>query len=119
MIGWVLFRADSLSHAYSLLKIMLRFGDIPKAVFILDPVYFNNEAFFIMALGIMGTMPIGRKIKASYLNFIGNDGISNIFLNAEKVVFSLSSVLYLLFLLVVSTIFLASGTYNPFIYFRF
>ena len=119
MIGWVLFRADSLSHAYSLLKIMLRFGDIPKAMFILDPVYFNNEAFFIMVLGIMGTMPIGRKIKANYLNFIGNDGISNIFLNAEKVVFSLSSVLYLLFLLVVSTIFLASGTYNPFIYFRF
>jgi len=119
MIGWVFFRADSLSHACSLLKIMARLSYIPKSISTLDPVYFNNETFFIMALGIIGCVPIGRKVKALYLSFIENNSIDNMFANAAKITASLGSALYLLSLLAVSAMFLASGTYNPFIYFRF
>ena len=112
LMGWVLFRADTLTHAIQYYKAM--FGMNAKTEFSGDAVVLQLTAeqvmTFILAIaGSFGAMNIfndfnqlPEKINASVIN------VKDI----AKIVFSVC-------ILIVCTIYLASGTYNPFIYFRF
>jgi alginate O-acetyltransferase complex protein AlgI len=116
LIGWVFFRADSLAAAVSFLKTMLGWssntGHVP-----FDPTYINNETWVMLLLGVIGCTPIGRIVKTLYLQCV--EGVNVRCSRSMKMFASLTSVTYLIGIFVFSTMFLASGTYNPFIYFRF
>lgn len=116
IIGWVFFRADSLAHAFSYLKIM--FGLSANEWYVsFDPLYVNNETFLILFIGIIGCTPIGRLLKEFYFKWI--EGADMRLSSPVKITTSLASLVYLVGIFVFSIMFLASGTYNPFIYFRF
>ena len=94
------------------------FGLSGKAGYVpLDSLYVNNETFLILLVGIIGCTPVGRILKTFYLRGIEDVGLKLSF--PMKITASLVSLVYLVGIFVFSTMFLASGTYNPFIYFRF
>lgn len=101
VIGWVMFRADTMGQAWAYLKNM--FGlidghhDCYKLIY-----YVDNIELIAFGAGIICAMPI----------FKGILGIKNKWSLA-----AVNTWLLILFLLSVSSI--AASTYNPFIYFRF
>ena len=101
VIGWVMFRADSMGEALAYLKNM--FGMIPEHHDCYRLIYYvDNIELIAFAVGILCAMPIFRRMLEA----------KNAWLRA-----GVNAWLLVLFLLSVSSI--AASTYNPFIYFRF
>lgn len=103
IIGWVIFRAESLTQAVDYLKTMffISGADVfdEKALFFLD-----NYKFYLIA-GILASFPIMPKIKEK--------------IKINPTVYSCVSAVCLFILFVISLTFTIKGSYNPFIYFNF
>jgi alginate O-acetyltransferase complex protein AlgI len=116
MVGWVFFRSQDLGYALSYLQALSGFakGD---GVEIFVAMYLNREVLIALGLGILFSAPIypyiGR-LRSRILNM--NAGLFRHCLNQSS---SLIHGAALLGILVLCAMKLASGTYNPFIYFRF
>lgn len=104
LIGWVLFRADSLENAIIHLKTMFIYteGNVTVNDFI---SYFSstNELVFTAILALVFAIPTYPYFEAKLKN-------------PRFLIFRYSSVIIMLLL---SIIYIAAGSYNPFIYFRF
>jgi len=117
MIGWVFFRADTLGHALAYLGAMLGFGGAPDPVTAPLAMYLQSDVVLAIILGAIGSGPVlaalGRRLTGLIEQSRGG--------RALTVELSLATVrfasLAALFALVAAGI--ASGSYNPFIYFRF
>lgn len=103
IIGWVLFRADSLSFAFDYLKTMFFVSGAEmfdsKTLFFLD-----NYKFYLIA-GIIACFPIAPKIKEK--------------IKINKNVYEFIASVALLITFIISLTFTIKGSYNPFIYFNF
>ena len=113
MVAWIFFRAETLSGALKYLRAMtglVKEGHVKISAWF----YFDSGTLFILVMGIIFTMPILKPI-LDFQSECFKDSIKAI----RPIAFSFSYFLLLgsLFFLSVSS--LASGTYNPFIYFRF
>lgn len=118
MIGWILFRADNLDTAIIYIRTLFIYKE---NVFNLDQYtvlkMLNPHLIFIIALGLIAATPIG-KYSYEYLkeSKIGNAvRENNIMLNFVSTI----NLIYFIALFIFCISYLASGTYNPFIYFRF
>jgi alginate O-acetyltransferase complex protein AlgI len=114
IIGWVFFRADTLPRAIGYLRAMAGFGR-GNGLEYNAGLYLDNELKLILVLALIGATPIASrlaKMAASERQGQAPTRWSG---------WSLSIVgdLYLATIFVVSASYLAAGTYNPFIYFRF
>ncbi|MCK4762654.1 MAG: MBOAT family protein [Candidatus Aminicenantes bacterium] len=109
IIGWVFFRSPDLGYAFTYLSSMFGFGTGDGLVHY-PALYFNMEVLFFISIGIVGSFPLFPKLKARYEKKKGRGWLWG---------YSILSTLYLTFVLLASTMVLASGTYTPFIYFRF
>ena len=115
MMGWVLFRTDTFQMAANYFSALFGLAHPAHA----QPFarYCSNEALCALALGIMFSAFQWNKFKASCIQHAGR--------LPEKSQFFLShlgngiEIVFVLALFLVSAIWLAGGTYNPFIYFRF
>lgn len=110
MIGWVFFRSPNLSYAFSYLKTMFGIQSGSGNAYY-PALYLDNEVILFLIIGIIGSYPLVpgflkwyRKHMEKSIYRFGYAAFYNFFL-------------ILIFLL--STMVLVSGTYNPFIYFRF
>ncbi|MEI7958017.1 MAG: MBOAT family protein [Verrucomicrobiota bacterium] len=108
MIGWVFFRAETLSQASRFLRAMAGFnGGAANSA----GLFLGNDVALALLAGIVGSTPIcahlARRVCAWPSHSLGR-------LGAESV---LNAGLLALFILALTC--LAAGTYNPFIYFRF
>lgn len=105
MIGWVFFRANDLSHALSYLKQMF----VPRGGGITYPLaqFLNVEAAITLGVGILLCGIVQCK----------NRKLKNALYNESRVY--ISEIMILPILMFWCILYLASGTYNPFIYFRF
>lgn len=116
LIGWCFFRSETLFYALTFIKAMFSFntatGSVNDMLFYLTP-----ETIAFLLIGVIGSTPVSdflnKKIKER-LSFERHTGYS--ILAFHKAVSSFAFILLTFFL---SVIYLASGTYNPFIYFRF
>jgi alginate O-acetyltransferase complex protein AlgI len=120
IIGWVFFRSESLSYAFSYLKAMLGFGT-GDGIQYYPALYFNTEVMFFLLLGLIGALPIFPKLKKWYQNLENKwekqkTRIHQRLVNAGYIIVCN---LFLIGVLLTSIMVIASGTYNPFIYFRF
>ena len=107
-IGFVMFRADTFSQGIQMIGTMFTGWNfdstsIQVAVYWLNPFY-----LVILFVGILGCMPILRSLHA----FTERTPV------VKRIVVLFSYVGSVL-LLLLSMLSLSSGTYNPFIYFRF
>jgi alginate O-acetyltransferase complex protein AlgI len=108
MIGWVFFRADTLGGAVGFLKAMAGMGLAKpwpySVVWFLKP-----DLIVALAAGLVGSTPwvpvLARAIETKRPALTGAAAFA--------------SVTTMIVLLVASMMQVASGTYNPFIYFRF
>ncbi len=103
IIGWVLFRSDSIADALSYIKTMFFMSGAQlfdeKAIFYLD-----NYKFYLAA-GLLASFPIMPKIKEK--------------IKISKTVYETVASLALLITFIISLTFTIKGSYNPFIYFNF
>ena len=96
IIGWIIFRSESLEQIFNYIKVMFSFnGGIDKQL-----VYYFYQYKFNIILGLIFIFPVFKKVKK----------------NATTEILH-TVILAILFGLVVMS--LAQNSYNPFIYFRF
>jgi alginate O-acetyltransferase complex protein AlgI len=116
LVGWVLFRASTFPEAVAFLQNMAGFSSTAGAG---QPIgrYLNQQVAWSVALGLLFSMPVwpglrnlARRITAAA------PGHLQVTAHAASLV---AEAAVLVVLLLVSAAWLAGGTYNPFIYFRF
>jgi len=111
MGGWVLFRSSSLQSALAYYAALLGLGtgdpvQRPLREF-LDPLVATT-----IVIAIVGATPAARRLGARLEELASaRPRISGLVVTADTA--------WLVLVLIVATAFLAAGTYNPFIYFRF
>lgn len=104
LVGWVFFRADTLSAAMKYLGEMFSFsGGVANGM-----AQFDNLSFIITAIAIVLCTPVYQFLKGKLEKTEGG----------KKAAFVIGAVLAT-GLFILSVIFLTGSGYNPFIYFRF
>ena len=120
MIGWVLFRSDTFSYTISFLRAMVGMGNGSGIEYNVN-LYWNNGLYIAILLGIIFstdiTYRIGEIFKIRFLKI--DNTIKKTTQNVYFYVTSYMSIAIHLCILILSSFSLASGTHNPFIYFRF
>ena len=107
IIGWTIFNFTNFSELKEILFGMFGLGKIPFADVFATSIITENV--FLLTTAVLAAFPIFPKI----INKIS----SKIKMNEGTMVYT--KMIYSLFLLLISTAMLASGSYNPFLYFRF
>lgn len=102
MIGWVLFRSDSMGDAIAYLGVM--FGSAGSPMADLHTTIYLNEYKYYFLFAMLFSMPVRKIIPAG--------------IRQSKIASLVQPAGYLL-LLVLSVSFIVKDTYNPFIYFNF
>ena len=103
IIGWVIFRSDNIKYALDYIMNMFGLLHLSKNEFLYSfEYYISTIDIIILFIAILCCMPLFK----------------NIIYNKNKIIKILVNI-WLLILFYLSTITIASNTYNPFIYFRF
>lgn len=114
MVGWVFFRAETLSGAINYLgKMFFVSSHTQEQIFGIE--YLNTKIIFLLIFGIAYSFRLFRWAQERLAKFFKSHNKENIYVflfNTFKFGISIA-------LLFVSVSYLASSTYNPFIYFRF
>jgi alginate O-acetyltransferase complex protein AlgI len=115
MIGWVLFRADTFPQAAVFLQNMAGFSTAVST----QPLgrYVNPQVLSSIGLGVIFATPFWPWVRSQAVR-IGQAAPERFQVAAQTAGFIVETVV-LVALLVVSAAWLAGGTYNPFIYYRF
>lgn len=107
LIGWVLFRAADIHYGIKYLQIM--FGIIkPTNVGFNVNYYLDPMVVTILIIACVASLPLTKYIKKNVGEYQMHTSFSKFIQN-----------FYVIVLLLICMMFLATSTYNPFIYFRF
>jgi alginate O-acetyltransferase complex protein AlgI len=114
--GWVLFRADTFSQALEFFKFMSGLG---HATQIGQPLarYVNSELLWSIALGVIFSMPTWPWLKGQFTKI--PEMVPEMIRPAIYIFGFTAEILLIGVLFLISAAWLAGGTYNPFIYYRF
>jgi alginate O-acetyltransferase complex protein AlgI len=115
MMGWVIFRANTFKAAGDYFHALFVPGHLPAA----QPLarYTTNEVLSVVVLGILFSGPLWDWIKTKCARLSqASPAICRPVLTASGLILE---ILLIVALLLISSAWLAGGTYNPFIYFRF
>lgn len=102
LFGWVLFRVDNLNQFYSIISAMFSF-DITKISLMESRIYIETYYIYFILATIFSTN----------IYYVICDKFK------DKLIFNIIKYIGLIILFIISIMFLAQSTYNPFIYFRF
>ena len=116
MGGWVIFRAESFQQAAVFFKAMV--GMVPDGVTAYGlGRYLTNDVAAAVVAGIVFSMPVWPRWRHAWSRVLASqEGVS---LAARDALTECVRFIALAVLMILSTMCLAAGTYNPFIYFRF
>ena len=114
--GWVLFRADTLGQAGVFFKSL--FGFAPGAgIRYTTALFLNNEILLVLFIAVFGCAPVIPALRGLWARAMQNRCAQR---PAElDGGYSIARMVGLAAVLIASIASLASGTHNPFIYFRF
>lgn len=105
LIGWVLFRADTLFYALQYLKTMF-FGNPSAALYYETAYFWDYFTLFVLAIALIGSSGIWKKVWNPMKMRGGTASFA-----VERII--------LIGLFAVCAVMVLASTYNPFIYFRF
>jgi len=111
-LAWVLFRADSFEYAATFYKALFGIAEAPKLDINLI-LLINREFIYSLIIAIIGAFGGFVVLQNQLLKLK-----SNLSFDTTKIEILAKSV-FIIIIMVLSTIYLANSTYNPFIYFRF
>jgi alginate O-acetyltransferase complex protein AlgI len=115
MMGWVLFRSDTFAGSASFFAALFGAGHVVQA----QPWhrYAGNEVVWALCLGAAFSMPLwgGLKNAGVKIGRVIPAPVREIYFGLGQIV----EIVLVVALLLISAAWLAGGTYNPFIYFRF
>lgn len=103
MIGWMIFRSNSLNELLLFIKTMFSYKQTDWITILADNLSTFNSLIFIVPAFIL-SFPIFKKLNEKYSN---------------KIIYKIILNIILLTLFLICIICLTSSSYNPFIYFRF
>ena len=116
IVGWVVFRAESLADAGAFLKVMAGFAETDGVRHGLA-VYLTPHRAALLLAGILACTPVGATVTRALRRALApKAGPGSPAWSAGAAV---TELLGLGAILLLSAMLLARGTYNPFIYFRF
>jgi len=101
-VTWPLFICDSISDGLEYMRALFSFGRAVNTEYL--SYYLSNEILIVSVIGIILSMPIYKLLEKT--------------IRPTKLNYSLKSV-GLLILFIICCMYVATDTYNPFIYFRF
>lgn len=107
-IGFLIFRANTITQALQIIRQMFCGWDFDSAKMIFAVEQLTPMFIFTLVLAIVGSIPLVEKIQKRW--------------NGEflmRTILQPASYVFTVILLLLCMLSLASGTYNPFIYFRF
>lgn len=107
LVGWVFFRVEHISEAFYYVTRMFN-GGLLADVTIYD--YLNRENMLILILALIMSTPVLKKIGVELIKF------SN---GRFRIPYTIISAIALMAMFACSVMYINSGSYNPFIYFRF
>jgi alginate O-acetyltransferase complex protein AlgI len=116
VVGWVLFRAESMPQALGVLGAMAGFGH-GSWVKYHPSLYLDREVALALLAAVVGSMPV-----VPLWAWIGENlpvAAGGLIQKVSRVALGVGDVAVLSLLLLASAMVLATGTHNPFIYFRF
>ena len=116
MAGWVLFRAESFPQALAFFSNMLGLattGAAPRSL----AQYASHQSVFALIAGALFSMPSWAWFKMRLVRVV--ERLPEKVGNAATAFGMTLECLIIIGLLFISSVWLAGGTYNPFIYFRF
>ncbi|WP_231931263.1 MULTISPECIES: MBOAT family O-acyltransferase [Bizionia] len=108
-ISWVFFRNDTMTDAFNYLVTMFNFSLETNTAFL--NFYLTKEMLFVLAAALLLSTPIYKKIVYAILNSNLTSGTKKLFLPLKLI--------GLFILLLICFTYIATDSYNPFIYFRF
>jgi alginate O-acetyltransferase complex protein AlgI len=115
MVGWVFFRSDDLTHAIDYLGRMCFLPSHTKLEIMTISQFIDPKIITILIIAVLYSLRVFRKfIEMLQRRFPERNADDQLIISFQSSKFILSSVL-----LFISLLYLAAGTYNPFIYFRF
>ena len=103
MIGWMIFRSNSLNELLLFIKTMFIYKQTDWITILADNLSTFNALTFVLPAFIL-SFPIFKKIEAKYF---------------DKTIYVILTNIILLILFIMCIVYLTSSSYNPFIYFRF
>jgi alginate O-acetyltransferase complex protein AlgI len=116
LVSWVFFRCETLSQAAGMLAAMAGFAQGSRLEHHLS-LYVDTEILIALAVGVLASTPVlprvmrGLTYRRKALQLVSRPGFDTLRAVGETVA------LMLVFLMSLS--WMAAGTYNPFLYFRF
>ena len=117
IIGWVFFRAETLSDALIYVKTMFVGGNYESKLWMFNE-HFYEEKIFILILALVGSTTIFFDIQRIYKKWIEKH-YSKILVRISTFPVEGFGALGLISIFLLCLMSLATNTYNPFIYFRF
>ena len=108
LVGWVFFRAHSVQQGVSYLRAMLGLGAASDAAQVLASI--TPGVVLALTAGLIGSTPVMAQVRERWAAAEGAPAGAALAWGRDLAVVGL---------LLLSTMQVASGTYNPFIYFRF
>jgi len=115
VFGFVLFRADTFSHAAYYYQALLGLTESSNN-WDLFTMYINNEMLFFLSIGLLSCTPFWLWAQGKIIDLFPDKNWSSSILEYG---YGIMSTLVMMALLVSSLMYLAADQYNPFIYFRF
>lgn len=116
MVGWVLFRSESTTQALTMAKNLVGLSDGADAN--LRALEYGNSLFLtVLGIAIVASLPILPWWRRQLERSSGADASHGLL--ATRVVADVTGLALMAGILILCAMSLASGTYNPFIYFRF
>jgi alginate O-acetyltransferase complex protein AlgI len=118
VIGWVLFRADSLAQALAFLRAMAGFGE-GDGQGVYARMFITHEAMVVALAGVVAATPVVPWLKSCVAERWAGGSPASGWRRLAIAGWDMAHVLAVAGLLLGAGMKLAAGTYNPFIYFRF
>ncbi|MCK5829337.1 MAG: MBOAT family protein [Methylococcales bacterium] len=115
MVGWVFFRAETISSAWFFLQTM--FNPIKSKTVYPLTYYLTEHVFICLILGIVLATPIWSNLNKRWINQLWAPNLKTSV--SLAIGHNLATTVYLSFLTLCCFASIAANTYNPFIYFRF
>ena len=115
IIGWVIFRCETLPAAGHYIFAMFKMGNGLEAVSLTQ--YIDNKSYFEIAMAIMIALPVYPLI--TKLPTLVSSKLKGYTRSFYDIIYNLILLSINIVLIYFSVISLAAGVYNPFLYFRF